>query len=131
MLKKWCSLLCIVIFTVSGLYSQSTQGSGFAISSNGYIATNYHVIEGGNRIRVMGIKGDFSTLYEAKVVLTDEKNDLAIVKISNVNLGTIPYTFRKTMASVGESIFVLGYPLTSTMGDDIKRKPTVNHVLFC
>ena len=120
MLKKWCSLLCIVIFTVSGLYSQSTQGSGFAISSNGYIATNYHVIEDRNRIRVMGIKGDFSTLYEAKVVLTDEKNDLAIVKVSNVNLGTIPYTFRKTMASVGESIFVLGYPLTSTMGDDIK-----------
>ena len=120
MLKNWSCLICFVIIFVSGLYSQSTQGSGFAISSNGYIATNYHVIEGGNQIRVMGIKGDFSTLYEAKVVLTDEKNDLAIVKVSNVNLGTIPYTFRKTMASVGESIFVLGYPLTSTMGDDIK-----------
>jgi formylglycine-generating enzyme required for sulfatase activity len=120
MLKNWFPLIYFVLCLGSGLYSQATQGSGFAISSNGYIATNYHVIEDGNRIQVMGIKGDFSTLYEAKVVLTDEKNDLAIIKVSNVNLGTIPYTFRKTMASVGESIFVLGYPLTSTMGDDIK-----------
>ncbi len=120
MLKNWSCLICFVIIFVSGLYSQSTQGSGFAISSSGYIATNYHVIEGGNQIRVMGIKGDFQTLYGAKVVLTDEKNDLAIIKVSNVNFGDIPFTFRKTMASVGESIFVLGYPLTATMGHDIK-----------
>jgi tetratricopeptide (TPR) repeat protein len=59
----------------------------------------------------------------AEVVVSDEKNDLAIIKINDPNfttLGTIPYTFRQGLADVGESVFVLGYPMTSSMGEEIK-----------
>jgi formylglycine-generating enzyme required for sulfatase activity len=113
-------ILFFILFSLLCLSTQAqTQGTGFAISSSGYIVTNYHVVEGGNNIQVLGIKGDFSTKYTAKVVLFDEKNDLAILKVG-VSLGTLPYIFRKSMASVGESVFVLGYPLTASMGNEIK-----------
>ena len=113
-------ILFFILFSLLCLSTQAqTQGTGFAISSSGYIVTNYHVVEGGNNIQVLGIKGDFSKKYTAKVVLFDEKNDLAILKVG-VSLGTLPYIFRKSMASVGESVFVLGYPLTASMGNEIK-----------
>ena len=52
----------------------------------------------------------------------DLTNDL-ILKIEDnqfSGFGTIPYGVSSKMADVGESIFVLGYPLTQTMGDEIK-----------
>ena len=103
--------------------SASSSGTGFAITSNGLIVTNHHVIEGAKTIKIRGVNGDFSKAYTAKVIITDKKNDLAILKIDDYrfsSLGTIPYKIKTTTSSVGESIFVLGYPLTSTMGDDVK-----------
>ena len=103
--------------------SEKGSGTGFAISSIGYIATCNHVIDGATSITVKGIKGDFSKTYKAKVISTDEKNDLAIIKIDDVTfstLGTIPYTISSTTSDVGTTIYTLGYPLTSTMGDEIK-----------
>ena len=50
-------------------------------------------------------------------------NDLAIVKISDSRFngfGTLPYAVDMQMAEVGDDVFVLGYPLTQTMGDEIK-----------
>ena len=103
--------------------SQKSSGTGFAISSNGYIVTNYHVIENAKSIEVKGINGNFTRKLSAKIVVSDEKNDLAIIKIDDsrfTSLGTIPYIFRNGIADVGESIFVLGYPLTTTMGEEVK-----------
>jgi S1-C subfamily serine protease len=103
--------------------SPKSSGTGFAISSNGYIVTNYHVIENAKSIEVKGINGNFTGKLSAKVVVSDEKNDLAIIKIEDsrfTTLGTIPYNFRKGVADVGENIFVLGYPLTTTMGEEVK-----------
>ena len=103
--------------------SQKSSGTGFAISSNGYIVTNYHVIENAKSIEVKGINGNFTRKLSAKVVVSDERNDLAIIKIEDsrfTSLGTIPYTFRKGIADVGENVFVLGYPLTTTMGEEVK-----------
>lgn len=98
------------------------SGSGFALK-NGYIATNYHVVENSSSIWVRGIKGDFSQKYKAEIVASDKFNDLSIIKITDskfTGFGSIPYSISTTMAEVGEDIFVLGYPLTSTMGDEIK-----------
>jgi hypothetical protein len=56
-------------------------------------------------------------------VATDKVNDLAIVKISDSRFngfGTLPYAVETQMAEVGDDVFVLGYPLTQTMGDEIK-----------
>lgn len=102
--------------------NQEWSGSGFALK-DGYIVTNYHVVEGAKSIQIQGIKGDFSTKYNAEIIATDKFNDLALLKVSDSNFngfGTIPYNVKTSVSDVGEDIFVLGYPLTSTMGDEIK-----------
>lgn len=106
----------------SHINAESWSGSGFALN-NGYICTNYHVVEGAKSIEIHGVQGDFTTSYSAKVAATDKFNDLAILKIDDTDfkgLGTIPYKVKTSMANVGEEIFVLGYPMTATMGDEIK-----------
>ena len=98
------------------------SGTGFALK-DGYIVTNYHVIDGAKSITVNGINGNFNTLYHAVVVGADKVNDLALLKISDssfTNFGSIPYSISATTSEVGEDIYVLGYPLTATMGDEIK-----------
>lgn len=97
-------------------------GSGFALN-RGYIATNHHVIDGAHNIKVYGVKGNFNVGYNAQVVLSDAHNDLAVIKINDsrfTSFGTIPYRVKTAMAEVGEEVFVLGYPMTSTMGEEIK-----------
>lgn len=97
-------------------------GSAFALK-DGYVVTNNHVIENAKTIDILGIKGDFSTAYSAEVIAIDKTNDLAILRITDrrfSGFGQIPYNISTTTAQVGEDIFVLGYPLTSTMGDEIK-----------
>jgi len=59
---------------------ESSLGSGFIIDSSGYIVTNHHVIEGADEITVL--LHDGSSL-EAEVIGSDEKTDLAVLKVSN------------------------------------------------
>lgn len=102
--------------------NQEWSGSGFALK-DGYIVTNYHVIDGAKSIQIQGVKGDFSAKYNAEIIATDKFNDLALLKVSDAKFtgfGTIPYNVKTSVSDVGEDIFVLGYPLTSTMGDEIK-----------
>ena len=99
------------------------SGTGFFLSEDGYIITNYHVVENARTIKVSGINDDTKTSYTARVEISDKQNDLAILKITDLSfkpLTNIPYTFKYTTSSVGEDCFVLGYPLISTMGLDIK-----------
>lgn len=96
------------------------SGTGFALAEN-HIVTNYHVVEEAKNIYIQGINGDFNNKYKASVVATDKFNDLAILKVDGANISTsIPYSVNTTTSEVGEEVFVLGYPLTSTMGDEIK-----------
>lgn len=98
------------------------SGTGFAIG-NKYIVTNEHVTDGAKTIVVKGVNGNLSTGYTAIVAATDKNNDIAILKINDSkfsSMGTIPYNVPTIMAEVGEDIFVLGYPLTQTMGNEIK-----------
>jgi S1-C subfamily serine protease len=102
---------------------RASSGTGFAINSNGTIITNHHVTEGATSIKVRGVNGDFSIAFSAKVIIEDSKNDLSIIKIDDPNftdLGTIPYTISNRQADVGSSVFVLGYPLRASMGDEVK-----------
>lgn len=97
------------------------SGTGFALLDN-YIATNYHVIEDAKTIWIQGVGGDLEQKYKAKVLATDKFNDLAILQVQGVNISNtnIPYMVKTTTSDVGEDVFVLGYPLTSTMGEEIK-----------
>jgi len=98
------------------------SGTGFALK-DGYIVTNYHVIEGANSITIQGVNGNFNVQYNTSIVGTDKINDLALLKVTDPTFkgfGIIPYSISSAISEVGEEIFVLGYPLTSTMGDEIK-----------
>lgn len=100
---------------------KSWSGTGFALTSN-YIVTNYHVIENAKSITIQGINGNHVDKYGASVIASDKNNDLAILKVNGVNITStnIPYSVKTTTSEVGEEVFVLGYPLTATMGDEIK-----------
>lgn len=97
-------------------------GTGFAIS-NGYIATNYHVANGAKTIRIKGIGGNMEKSYKGYVVAKDKEHDIAIIKIVDKefeSMGSIPYSVGKTNVDAGDDIFVLGYPLTEAMGEEVK-----------
>lgn len=118
--------LYIKLFPVANEDKTNTRissGTGFAISSNGYIVTCNHVVEGANKILVRGITNNFEKAYKAKVVLTDKNNDLAIIQIDDStfkSISNIPFVIADKTIDVGSSVFALGYPLRSSMGDEIK-----------
>lgn len=108
------------VSTYTGIKS---SGTGFAISSNGYIVTNHHVIDGASKISIRGVKSNFAKVYNAKLIVEDKKNDLAIIKIDDesfTSLGTPPYTINSSICDVGNTVYALGFPLRSTMGDEVK-----------
>jgi len=85
-------------------------GTGFAISTNGYILTNLHVINGADSLYVQNSKGES---FKVKAVYTDSQYDMAILKISDKNfsdLSSLPYTIKKNSSSIGENVYTLGYP---------------------
>ena len=97
-------------------------GTGFALKGN-YVITNHHVVDGASSLKVRGIKGDFTKMYNAVVVATDAAHDMAIIRIEDskfTGFGEIPYAIKSGLSEVGEEIFVLGYPMMSTMGEEVK-----------
>ena len=107
--------------TTSGTVASSwkSTGTGFFIDKKGYITTNYHVIKNAKEIEI----NHNHKSYNAKVIISDEQNDLAILKIvdnSFVPLNSLNYNFKSDLADVGTSVFALGFPLTQIMGEEIK-----------
>jgi S1-C subfamily serine protease/antitoxin component YwqK of YwqJK toxin-antitoxin module len=99
------------------------NGSGFFISEKGYIATNYHVVKEASAIQVEYFQKGKKNTFNAKVIVTDKQNDLAIIQINDSkfkNLPSIPYVFSSTIKDVGSEVFALGYPMANVMGDEIK-----------
>ena len=87
---------------------EDSGGSGFIISEDGYILTNFHVIEGADKIRVSLTDDD--TDYRAEVVGTDPSTDLALIKIkSDRRLPTIPLGDSDRLR-VGEWVVAVGNP---------------------
>ncbi|GAB1415271.1 hypothetical protein MASR2M117_06770 [Paludibacter sp.] len=107
-------------YSNKGEFQPSGSGSGFAISSDGYIATCYHVIAKAKAIRIRGANGNYDNALKAKVVAVDEQNDLAILKIDDAHFSQLPYSFAIQPSDVGENIFVLGYPQTQHLGEELK-----------
>jgi serine protease Do len=83
------------------------QGSGFVISSDGYVVTNNHVIDGATKIQVT-FDGD-ETKYDAKLVGTDPRTDVALLKIESKK--TFPAVKLSTKAPrVGDWALAVGNP---------------------
>lgn len=90
-----------------GNYVTSGAGSGVIISKDGYIATNNHVIENAKSITVTLKSGKE---YKATKIGTDEKTDIAVLKINATGLTPVVLGDSSKIA-VGESIIVVGNPL--------------------
>ncbi len=107
--------------SVKGNFTGS--GTGFAISSEGYIVTNYHVIDSAKQIIVQQSKIGIQKQFNAEIILTDKDNDLAIIQIKDSNfdsLGNIPFTFKENISQMGSKVYTLGYPLINSMGESVK-----------
>jgi S1-C subfamily serine protease len=99
---------------------QKSGGTCFVISSEGYLITNYHIVEKANR-NIVEIADSLvieSTTnpeyrYKAELVYGNKERDIAILKIVDDTFGgfsKLPYTFDKTVAELGEQVFTLAYP---------------------
>ena len=86
---------------------QRALGSGVIISTDGYIVTNNHVIDGADSIKVT-LAGDKKE-YEAKLIGKDAKSDLAIIKIEAEDLNAVTF-YDSDKVKVGDITFALGNP---------------------
>ena len=101
----------------------SSTGSGIIISKDGYVATNYHVVQNSKYTEVSFIVDNEMKNYKARIVKNDSINDLALLKIDDSefkNLKELNYNFKLDQSSVGIDVFTLGYPLTDILGGEIK-----------
>ena len=92
-------------------------GTGFIVRADGVIVTNYHVVEGAQRITVITPEPD-AEKYDARVIGGDEAADLAVLKIDGQGLPTIP---RGTSASLelGQPVVAIGYALALEGGPTV------------
>lgn len=87
--------------------TSAASGSGFILTADGYILTNYHVIEGSSAVTVTMYDG---TGYEASVVGYDESNDIAVLKIDAQGLTPVVLGDSEQM-HVGDPVVAIGNPL--------------------
>lgn len=96
----------------------ASTGSGFVVSADGKIVTNFHVISGARKGTVRLSNGD---AYDSiDVIEIDQRRDLALIKINAVDLPTLPLG-RSSALQVGEQLFVVSNPLglTNTMSQGL------------
>ena len=86
-------------------------GTGFAVTNDGYIVTNYHVTEGADSVYIQNSDGRY---YKAYVVSFDKQSDISLLKVEDKTFrfakGEIPYTFANAKRSLGDRVYTLGYP---------------------
>ncbi len=88
-------------------YVTEGAGSGVIISEDGYIVTNNHVIEGVSSIKVRLVDG---TEYNATLIGTDSKTDLAVIKIEATELSPAVFGMSGSL-KVGQDVVAVGNPL--------------------
>ena len=85
------------------------SGSGFIFDSTGIIGTNYHVVDG---IDSLLVKTSDGTFYDAELVIVDEKNDMAMLRLKNTEGKTFPVVNlgNSDVVKVGQDVFAIGSP---------------------
>ena len=74
------------------------------------------------KIYVKGINGDFDTKYVAQVEYFDRANDIAVLKLEDSTkiIEHTPFAVSEAAKGTAEEVFVLGYPISMIMGEEIK-----------
>ena len=86
------------------------SGTGFAISSDGYLVTSYHVVKDADSVFIENRAGE---RFRVKNIYRDQTHDLAILKIDDQNFtsfGSLPYAFKSDLSDLGERVYTLGFP---------------------
>ena len=110
------SCVGITVNTTQNIWGQTTtsaaSGSGFVLSQDGYIATNYHVIESAVNDASVTIQVSFANgdKYDAKLVGGEKDNDVAVLKIEASGLTPVTLGDSSKLV-VGESVYAIGNPL--------------------
>ena len=98
----------VVATTGEGFYASEGEGSGIVLSSDGYIITNAHVVEGATAVKIV-LPDEKQTSYDAKVVGSDAKTDLAVLKVEATDLNAADIG-NSTELSLGETVVAIGNP---------------------
>jgi len=97
--------------------SKQRHGSGFFISNNGYILTNYHVVANSEKLQVLLHSGKS---YVCEIICFDKMSDLAIVKIE----ANVPYAYKLPIDKnykTGTEIMVIGTPKSIELGQSVSK----------
>ncbi|GAA3843377.1 trypsin-like peptidase domain-containing protein [Streptomyces coacervatus] len=118
-----------VVEVSATLSNGSSTGSGVIITSNGEIVTNNHVISGASSIKVTTSSGKS---YTAKVVGTDSKKDLALIKLEGASGLKAATLGNSSGVQVGDTVVAIGSPeglsgtVTSGIVSALNRDVTVS-----
>ena len=85
----------------------ASSGSGFILTKDGYIATNYHVVEDAETVKVTLFNGDE---YDARYIGGDKEYDLAVIKVESTDLLPVTLGDSDTL-NVGDRVLAIGNPL--------------------
>ena len=86
-------------------------GSGFVIDTAGHILTNFHVVEGAQRIEVLLGGQDSPARFVAKLLGADQRNDVALIQIDPKEHKLTPLSFGESSSLlVGQKVFAIGNP---------------------
>jgi len=128
--KSWASFLKVYPPAAPGAPSSSStsnsglkgSGSGFVLTPSGIVATNYHVVEGAERIELSFLVAGQSLSFNAEVLVKDPANDIALLKIQDESFSGFnptPYGVSSEFKQA-EKVFTIGYPLQGVMGQNVK-----------
>jgi len=90
-------------------------GSGFFVTKDGYLVTNHHVVKDAHKIEV----NYHGLVYPAKVVVEDETNDLAVLKVQGDHFEPLAIS-RKESVDLGQEVFTIGFPNIQMQGIEPK-----------
>jgi putative serine protease PepD len=124
--------------TVEDSFLPFASGSGVVLSSDGLVITNHHVVEDADRVQVIF---DDGRIYEAEIVGSDRRTDLAVLRIDTTGLTPIEIGSTET-AEIGQVAIAIGSPLgldggssltvgvISAFGRQVRTGPEPEDTLF-
>ena len=104
-----------------GMFNQQVEGigSGFIINQEGYILTNYHVVEGSNEVAVILSTGEE---VSATVVNYDQKKDIAMVKLADgTKVPAVAELGDSDASYPGEDVLAIGTPLSKSFASTLTK----------